>query len=127
MENDKKTIFLVDDDMTNLKVGKKVLSGTYTVVTLNSGARMFAMLEKVKPDLILLDVNMPDMDGYDVIKQLKSEGSAYGEIPVIFLTALLDEEKENLGLSLGAIDYIAKPFSPQLLLEKLEEILPVES
>ena len=127
MENDKKTIFLVDDDMTNLTVGKKVLSGTYSVVTLNSGARLFAMLEKVTPDLILLDVNMPEMDGYDVIRQLKGENSAFVEIPVIFLTALQDEEKEILGLSLGAIDYITKPFSPPLLLKRLEVHLLVES
>ena len=127
MENDKKTIFLVDDDMTNLTVGKKVLSGNYTVVTLNSGARLFAMLEKVMPDLILLDVNMPEMDGYDVIRQLKSEDSANREIPVIFLTALQDEEKELTGLSLGAIDYITKPFSPPLLLKRLEVHLLVES
>ena len=127
MENDKKTIFLVDDDMTNLTVGKKVLSGTYTVVTLNSGARLFTMLEKVKPDLILLDVNMPGMDGYDVIRQLKGEDSANCEIPVIFLTALQDEEMELMGLSLGAIDYITKPFSPPLLLKRLEVHLLVES
>ena len=127
MENDKKTIFLVDDDMTNLTVGKKVLSGVYTVVTLNSGSRLFTMLKKITPDLILLDVNMPEMDGYDVIRQLKSEESAFKEIPVIFLTALQDEEKELLGLSLGAIDYITKPFSPPLLLKRLEVHLLVES
>ena len=127
MENDKKTLFLVDDDLTNLTVGKKVLSGTYTVVTLNSGARLFAMLEKIRPALILLDVNMPEQDGYDVIRELKKDGSLYAEIPVIFLTALQDEEKELMGLSLGAIDYITKPFSPCLLLKRLEVHLLVES
>ena len=127
MEHRKKTIFLVDDGITNLTVGKKVLIDEYTVVTLNSGARLLAMLEKMKPDLILLDINMPEMDGYEVIKQLKSESSAFSEIPVIFLTALQDEEQEILGLSLGAIDFITKPFSAPLLLKRLEMHLLVES
>lgn len=127
MAEEKKTVFLVDDDMTNLAVGKKVLSTEYTVVTLNSGARLFAMLERAMPDMILLDVNMPEMDGYDVIERLKREDSAAREIPVIFLTALQDEAQEIRGLSLGAIDYITKPFSPTLLLKRLEVHLLVEA
>ncbi|MCL2357201.1 MAG: response regulator [Defluviitaleaceae bacterium] len=125
MENDRKTIFLVDDEVTNLAVGKNALVADYNVFALNSGATLFNMLEKVQPDLILLDVKMPEMTGYDVIKRLKANEKT-AVIPVIFLTALNDEEGELEGLSLGAVDYIAKPFSPQLLLKRLEVHLLVE-
>jgi len=125
MENQRKTIFLVDDDMTNLTIGKKALAGTYNVFTLNSGQVMLNMIENITPDLILLDVKMPEMDGYQAIEKLK-ENKNTADIPVIFLTALSAEETELKGLSLGAIDYITKPFSPPLLLKRLEVHLLVE-
>ena len=119
MDEKKKTIFLVDDDMTNLTIGKKALKGHYNVFAINSGQGMLDMLDNLKPDLILLDVNMPEMDGYEAIKRLKANELTSG-IPVIFLTALTDEAMELKGLSLGAIDYITKPFSAPLLLKRLE-------
>ncbi|MCL2279583.1 MAG: response regulator [Oscillospiraceae bacterium] len=126
MESKKrKTIFLVDDDMTNLTIGKRALSGVYNVFTLDSGADMLDMLDNLHPDLILLDVNMPEMDGHEAIERLKSDAKT-ANIPVIFLTALNDEEMELKGLSLGAIDYISKPFSAPLLLKRLEVHLLVE-
>jgi len=126
MSTDKKTIFLVDDDLTNLTIGSNALAGHYNVVTLNSGTRLLKSLEKKTPDLILLDVDMPDMSGYETIKLLKSN-SAFESIPVVFLTAKNDSENEIEGLSLGAIDYIIKPFSPPLLLKRIEVHLLVES
>jgi len=126
MENKRGIIFLVDDDMTNLTVGKRALSGTYSVFTLSSGALLLEMIENVIPDLILLDVNMPEMDGHEVIKHLKATQKT-ANIPVIFLTALNDEEMELKGLSLGAIDYITKPFSTPVLLKRIEVHLLVES
>jgi len=125
MDKQRKTIFLVDDDMTNLTIGKKALTATYNVFTLNSGQVMLEMLEDITPDLILLDVNMPEMDGHEAIQKVKSKEST-AHIPVIFLTALNDEEMELRGLSLGAIDYITKPFSTPLLLKRLEVHLLVE-
>ena len=119
MDAVRKTIFLVDDDMTNLTIGKKALSGHYNVFTLNSGQVMLDMLENLIPDLILLDVNMPEMDGYEAIRLLKSNKNT-DDIPVIFLTALNEESMELKGFSLGAIDYIRKPFSTPLLLKRLE-------
>jgi len=119
METKRKAIFLVDDDMTNLTIGKKALTGVYSVFTLNSAAVMFEMLENLTPDLILLDVNMPEMDGHKAIKILKANAKTT-HIPVIFLTALNDEEMELQGLSLGAMDYITKPFSIPLLLKRIE-------
>jgi len=126
MDKTRKTVFLVDDDMTNLTIGKKALSGVYNVFTLNSGADMLEMLENLHPDLILLDVNMPEMDGHEAIKHLKANARTVG-IPVIFLTAMTDEAMELKGLSLGAIDYITKPFSAPLLLKRLEVHLLVEA
>jgi len=119
MSTERKTIFLVDDDATNLTVGKAVLAEHYKVLTLDSGARLLKMLEKNIPDLILLDVIMPEMNGYEVIRALKSSERTR-EIPIIFLTAKSDLESELEGLSLGAMDYIIKPFSPPLLLKRLE-------
>ena len=125
MDTTRKTIFLVDDDMTNLAIGKKALADSYNVFTLTSGALMLKMLENLQPDLILLDVDMPKMGGHEAIRLLK-EGK-YADIPVIFLTALRNEEMELKGLSLGAIDYIAKPFSAPLLLKRIEVHLLVEA
>ena len=119
MNKERKTIFLVDDDITNLTVGKNAIAEFYNVFTMDSGARMMKMLEKNIPDLILLDVNMPEMNGYDAIKILKGDKGTK-DIPVIFLTAQSDNDSELEGLSLGAIDYIAKPFTPVLLLKRLE-------
>ena len=126
METGRSTVFLVDDDITNLTVGKNVLSGPYNVITLNSAALMMEMLKSIQPDLILLDVDMPEMDGYEAIKKLKADKKT-ANIPVVFLTAMGNEEMELKGLSLGAIDYIAKPFSPPLLLRRIETHLLLET
>ena len=115
-------VFLVDDNPVNLKVGRTALQEKYAVLTIPSGDKLFSVLEKNKPDLILLDVEMPGMSGYDVIKVIKANPETAG-IPVIFLTGKCDPENERLGLSLGAVDYISKPFSPQHLLDKVSSHL----
>ncbi|UQZ90098.1 two-component system response regulator [Deltaproteobacteria bacterium Smac51] len=114
-----KTIMLVDDNIANLKIGRNALSDKYNVFTIPSGEKLFQMMEKALPDLILLDVEMPEMDGYDVIKRLKRDERT-ASIPVVFLTAKSDPESELEGLSLGAVDYIVKPFSPPILLKRVE-------
>jgi len=119
MSSDKRSIFLVDDDATNLIVGRAALAEHYNVLTFNSGARLLNALEMNTPDLILLDVAMPEMNGYEVIKAIKSKRETSG-IPVIFLTAKTDGNSELEGLSLGAIDYITKPFSAPLLRKRIE-------
>ena len=126
MTTDRKTIFLVDDDPTNLATGANALDEYYDVLTLNSGARLMRALERSIPDLILLDVEMPETNGYDVIKLLKGKEETRN-LPVIFLTAKSDGESELEGLSLGAIDYITKPFSPPLLRKRIEVHLLVEA
>ncbi|GHV46519.1 response regulator [Synergistales bacterium] len=126
MENNGKLIMMVDDNLANLKVGKSILSDTYTTLTVPSAAKMLELLEQYKPDLILLDIDMPDIDGYEAIKILKARGDTK-DIPVIFLTAKNDSESELEGLSLGAVDYISKPFSPPLLKKRIELHMLVES
>jgi len=126
MTSAQKTIFLVDDDMTNLTVGDKTLSEIYNVFTLNSGALLLKMLDRRIPDLILLDVEMPGLDGYETIRLIKAKKETCN-IPVIFLTGKSNSESELEGLSLGAIDYISKPFSPPLLRKRIELHLLVDS
>jgi putative two-component system response regulator len=115
----RRTVFLVDDSITNLTMGRNVLAKHYNIATLESGERLLKMLEKTIPNMILLDVEMPGMNGYEVIKIIKNKKETR-DIPVIFLTAKTDGDSELEGLSLGAIDYITKPFSPSLLLRRIE-------
>jgi putative two-component system response regulator len=107
---------------SNLKIAQIALSASYDVCTATSAAEMFDMLEQKKPEkpaLILLDIAMPEMDGYEAIKILKASPDTR-DISVIFLTAMSSPEDERNGFSLGAVDYISKPFMPQLLREKIE-------
>jgi putative two-component system response regulator len=126
MNNEKKLILLVDDNPANLRIGKNVLVEKYAVATAPSAEKMFSLLENNSPALILLDVDMPEMNGYEAIKILKSKPQTK-DIPVIFLTARTESDDELEGLSLGAIDYIIKPFQPQLLLKRIEVHLLVEA
>jgi putative two-component system response regulator len=122
MTEERRKIFLVDDNLANLAAGKIILKDHYDIFPIPSGNKLFEMLEKVMPDLILLDIEMPGTNGYEAIKKLKAEEKT-ADIPVIFLTARNDPGSELEGLSLGAIDYIFKPFSPPLLLKRLENHL----
>jgi len=126
MANELKKIIMVDDDVTNLIVAKNAFADKYDIFTVPSGKKLFQLLEKVSPDMILLDIEMPEMSGYEVIKILKNSKKTE-DIPVIFLTGRIDPESEIDGLSMGAIDYIAKPFSQQLLLKRIEVHMIVES
>jgi putative two-component system response regulator len=126
MEAERKIILLVDDNMASLSMGKNILKDKYNVFPIPSGEKLFDILGKVSPDLILLDVEMPDMDGYEVIKKLKAE-QTHQDIPVIFLTSRNDPGNELEGLSLGAIDYVSKPFSPALLLQRIENHLLISA
>ena len=119
MKSSRNKVIMVDDNITNLTTAKNLLADIYDVFTAPSGAKLFLLLEKLTPDLILLDIEMPEMNGYEVIKKLKSDEKT-AAIPVIFLTANIDHESEVKGLELGAIDYITKPFSKELLLTRME-------
>jgi len=121
----KKTIFVVDDNDVNLSMANEALKAQYRVITLSSAAKMFAILEKVKPDLILLDINMPEMDGFEALNLLKGN-SSQADIPVVFLTSMTDTAVEVRGFELGVIDFIAKPFSPPVLINRIKTHLDID-
>ncbi|MDR3237203.1 MAG: response regulator [Spirochaetia bacterium] len=124
--NKKQRIMLVDDDLPTLMIGEHILSTSYEVFPLPSAKKLFEFLENITPDIILLDILMPEMDGYETIKILKLD-ERFADIPVIFITAKDDAESELQGLSLGAIDYVTKPFSAPLLQKRIENHLLLES
>jgi putative two-component system response regulator len=126
MGNERQIIMLVDDNMASLTMGKNILKDKYNVFPIPSGEKLFEVLQKVTPDLILLDIAMPEMDGYEVIKKLKANRKTK-DIPVVFLTSRDDPGNELEGLSLGAIDYVSKPFSPALLAQRIDNHLLLSS
>ena len=115
----RKTIFVVDDNDTNLSKAEESLEDHYNVITIPSGQRMFALLKKMKPDLILLDIEMPEMDGFQVLETLKSTKSLE-DIPVIFLTGKNDVKTETQGFEMGVVDFVSKPFSTPVLLNRVK-------
>ena len=122
MGEGRKKIIIVDDNITNLDIGRSILSEFYQVIPAPSAEKMLMILERIIPDLILLDIEMPDMNGYEAIKRLKAD-PRFSAIPVIFLTAKRDAANEREGMRLGAADYIIKPFVPADLRKSIEENL----
>ena len=114
-----KTVFVVDDSDTNLSMAEEVLEAHYRVMTVPSALKMFKLLDKITPDLILLDIDMPHINGFEAIKKLKSI-DAYSGIPVIFLTGRADSIVEADGFALGAADFIPKPFYAPVLLNRVK-------
>lgn len=115
---DKRKILIVDDVPTNITVLTEILMSDYKMVCATNGRDALKLVASSAPDIILLDIMMPDMDGYEVCRQLKSD-SRTKKIPVIFLTAKKEEADEVKGLGLGAVDYISKPFSSVILKHKV--------
>jgi len=118
-EKERFKIIYVDDVSTSLLTLKRRLSGHHDVYPAESSEIMYKALGKITPDIILLDINMPDIDGYEVLKTLKAD-ERYAHIPVIFFTSTHDRESVIKGLSLGAVDYIIKPFETANLIECIE-------
>jgi len=119
MDNNREVIIIVDGNRTTLATARNNLAGQYDVLTAASGEKLFMLLEKVTPSLVLLDLEMPGMDGYEVLDKMKKRENI-AHIPVIFLTSKIDPESEIKGLNLGAVDYITKPFSPELLIKRID-------
>lgn len=107
----KPSILIVDDQAANLKVISSVLSESYRLYVANSGERALRILDVAQPDLILLDIMMPEMDGFEVCRRLKESDGATKDIPVIFLTAKTEIEDIMRGFEIGGVDYITKPFN----------------
>jgi diguanylate cyclase (GGDEF)-like protein len=108
------TILIVDDEKSNLDILGSILSPMYNLLVTRSGTRALELANEHKPDLILLDVIMPEISGFDVIKELK-ECEDTNRIPVIFITGLTSTENEEKGFFLGAVDYITKPFNKSIV------------
>ncbi len=120
MESKKPVLLIVDDKPSNLHILAELLGEEYDIKVAKDGKSALNVSDQIpKPDLILLDVMMPEMDGYDVCRRLKASDSTR-RIPVIFLTAKSDATDEELGLSLGAIDYISKPFVPAIVKARIK-------
>ena len=113
-----KTIFIVDDSDTNLAMAEEALEDDFQVMTLPSAEKMFSLLEKLTPDLILLDIEMPVMNGFEALERLKAN-KLWANIPVFFLTGTVDAAIEARGSKLGAVGIITKPFSKSVLINKI--------
>ena len=119
------TILVVDDIEANVDILVEVLGDEYDVSVAMDGKSALEGIEEDPPDLILLDIMMPDMDGYEVCRRLKAD-DCFREIPVIFITAMGDVEDETQGLELGAIDYIVKPISPPIVKARVKNHLALK-
>ncbi|MBO5610729.1 MAG: response regulator [Eubacterium sp.] len=122
-EGDKLWVTIVDDDIKNLKIAERILSkNDISVTALTSGNELLEFVKTNRPDLILLDINMPGMDGFETITKLREEETEIADIPVVFLTAENDIDAEKRALSLGAKDFIRKPFIPEILTLRVKQI-----
>lgn len=121
----KNIILVVDDDKTNLTLAQKILLPSYRIAATNSGMAALKYLENHQPDLILLDINMPDMDGFEVMGKLR-QNEKTAMIPVIFLTADNLAETEVKCFQMGAMDFVTKPFIPDILLSRVGKTLELD-
>jgi CheY-like chemotaxis protein len=117
--NSKPYILAIDDELINRLVLDDLLENLYELALLDNGESCFNSIAERRPELILLDVDMPDLNGFVLCRQLKSNPST-ANIPIIFLTAKVSMNDERLGLELGAVDYITKPFSESILLARMK-------
>lgn len=116
------SILIVDDDISDLNALNNILKANYTVYFAKSGQIALKRAKENKPDIILLDIIMPDMNGFDVLSELK-KSDITRDIPVIFITCLNETENEEAGLRLGAVDYITKPFNSQIVKARIQSHL----
>ena len=120
-------ILVVDDDRMNLRMAEMILvKNDYEVEKAESGKECFAFLEWEQADLILLDIEMPEMNGFEVMEQLKKT-ERFQKIPVIFLTADRSEETEEKCFKMGAVDFIGKPFIPAIMIQRIKRTLELEA
>ena len=117
-----KSILIVDDDMIAISALKNIIGSTYTIYAVKNGKEAVEKAKKLSPDLILLDVCMPNMDGYETIARLKNS-EVTKSIPVIFVSSYTEGDDIKNGITNGAVDYITKPFSHDSVIEKIEDAI----
>lgn len=115
-------VLVVDDDVMNLRIAEHILESKYRVICVKSGEDALQFLSRIKPDIVLLDLLMPEMDGLEVLAKMK-ETEANRDIPVVMLTADDNPENEKAGRALGVTEYMQKPFMPGSLLACIERVL----
>ena len=121
MVDEREWIVIVDDDAVNLKIAEHVLSrSSMRTTTLKSGGALIDFLKENTPDLILLDIKMPEMDGFETLEKIRQTGDRMAGIPVIFLTADEDSKNEAVGFAMDAIDFVKKPFVPEILTARVK-------
>lgn len=122
MNKTRKHILIVDDTTANLKSCAEVLRPYYRLSMAKTASQAFAFFDKCRPDLVILDIQMPDMNGYEMLEKMK-RNHKLADIPVIFVTADTEYDSEIKGLRLGAMDYITKPYVPEVLHSRIENVL----
>ena len=125
MTSDKATIMIVDDVKANIRLWEKHLSGEYACRSARSGEEAIETIIDCRPDLVLLDILMPGMDGFEVCRRLKADERTM-HTPVIFITSLTEDEDETKGLELGAVDYVTKPFRMPIALARIRNHLELK-
>jgi len=125
MSDNGKKILIVDDDKMNIIALAHYLKPPYEIIVALDGVSALEMAEKHVPDIILLDIIMPDINGFDVLTKLK-KADATKNIPIIFITGLDTDEIMDRGLALGAVDYITKPFDKAVVKGKIDTYLNME-
>lgn len=125
MEDFRRKIIYCDDVKFNLITIKSMLKDRYEVYPVQSADRLFDILRHISPDLIMLDVNMPDTDGFETLQTLKNNRTL-SDIPVIFLTSQIGKDSVFKGLNLGAAGYVKKPVSAESLIEQIESVFTLE-
>lgn len=119
-------ILVVDDKKTNLMLAEKILQEEFNVSMAQSGTEAIAFLEKNIVDLVLLDLHMPDMNGFEVMSEIRHNENIPVDLPVIFLTADDDKEMEVRSFKEGAHDFIAKPFVPEIMIQRVRRVIQLD-
>ncbi len=125
LDRQRQKILIVDDAETNLMILSNLLAEEGEIISATDGVQAITLAESDLPDLILLDVSMPGMDGYEVCRRLKSDIRTR-DIPIVFVTGRTEDNDQEKGLSLGAIDYILKPYSPLIVLARIRNHLALQ-
>ncbi|WP_207540902.1 diguanylate cyclase [Sabulicella rubraurantiaca] len=123
--NKRAVVLIVDDEVSNIEILSAALEEQHEICFATSGQEALEVARSISPDLVLLDVMMPDMDGYEVCRRIKSD-PLLADIPVIFTTALGDQDAEVRGLEIGAIDYVTKPISPVIVQARVRNHLEMK-
>jgi CheY-like chemotaxis protein len=124
MDTNKNSILIVDDENINILTLTKLLKSEYIIYAAKNGKYAINIAKKQLPDVILLDIIMPEMDGYEVLSLLKKDEETR-KIPVIFITGLVSDEDEKKGLALGAADYIRKPLKDDIVIQKIRNQIQI--